>query len=733
MPETRFKARSFRTFFYTYLVLFLVLAIAALGSSIGVLRNERKAQKQATFEERAQKVNLLIDGQLDSVNNVMNILWNTSWITKMMTADDWLEAGFDILRQSEISQSIHSITAANQMISDVTIVYPQKNLAINSSGWWNLDEYARYLSRQMGASEDETKDILTKLPGTDGILSQNFRYAGGGTILITQQLDFTANPRALAVIMLSKGQLNRILQPFLDEQLLSVELYDQRVGSVLVCGAPSKSNTVVIKQSGSFALETRVGYLNDQWMLTTSDLTVFLAAFFVSLLAAGIISYRLAAVSYAPLGRLLARLISSGEHVECREKNEYILIEQSFQKLYDENRDFEKNLGEYKEAAKKTICLRLLKGYFQAERFGDELSRYGIPFTEQQEFAVLLFSWTQWNVSDYSESPYNIMAKSMAVAEYEIRRHKYQAAVVDTMDDSFAVVLSFTKESKSVSEISDQISNEVYGLIGMLPDTAESTFHKGIIGISIAYQEAKSKQEKKPKSGNGTDGTEKEIRFYYPADWERQLFSSICNCDESLAYSIFDQIKKSNEDFPLSDAATPQLLRLIATTVTQAAGETIRSSEHLLLAEAAQKCDWKSMRSAVGEICRKISGEKLGMIHTADNDLLKYVNQNYCDPELSLKKVSQEFNISVASASRLFKEAASINFHEYVTRLRINKAKRLLSEYGYDLKRIVLEIGYDSEYSFKRAFFRVEGKRPKDFLEKTDGVAGSLKKDDDVE
>ena len=46
------------------------------------------------------------------------------------------------------------------------------------------------------------------------------------------------------------------------------------------------------------------------------------------------------------------------------------------------------------------------------------------------------------------------------------------------------------------------------------------------------------------------------------------------------------------------------------------------------------------------------------------------------------------------------------------------KAKELLVLKGYCPREIATEIGYDNEYSFKRAFQRTYGITPRDFFEK---------------
>ena len=95
-------------------------------------------------------------------------------------------------------------------------------------------------------------------------------------------------------------------------------------------------------------------------------------------------------------------------------------------------------------------------------------------------------------------------------------------------------------------------------------------------------------------------------------------------------------------------------------------------------------------------------------------ELADYINGNYCSPDISLKELSDRFGLSVPTISRLCKEALGASFQEYVTRLRLEKAKALLLA-GGSPSEAAEAVGYGSEYSFRRAFQRSENCRLQDW------------------
>ena len=72
-------------------------------------------------------------------------------------------------------------------------------------------------------------------------------------------------------------------------------------------------------------------------------------------------------------------------------------------------------------------------------------------------------------------------------------------------------------------------------------------------------------------------------------------------------------------------------------------------------------------------------------------------------------------NISPYYFSKLFKEEAGITFIEYLTTLRMTKAKALLSDPAIPVKEVGTKVGYQDPNYFSRIFKRYTGKTPTEF------------------
>ncbi|MTI59738.1 MAG: helix-turn-helix domain-containing protein [Firmicutes bacterium] len=92
----------------------------------------------------------------------------------------------------------------------------------------------------------------------------------------------------------------------------------------------------------------------------------------------------------------------------------------------------------------------------------------------------------------------------------------------------------------------------------------------------------------------------------------------------------------------------------------------------------------------------------------------KYIKGHFIE-ELSLSSLAEELNISAGYLSALFREVTDIGFSEYITGLRINKAKDLLSNTNIKIYEISKMVGYHNPYYFSRVFKKTTGKTPSEY------------------
>jgi two-component system response regulator YesN len=97
-------------------------------------------------------------------------------------------------------------------------------------------------------------------------------------------------------------------------------------------------------------------------------------------------------------------------------------------------------------------------------------------------------------------------------------------------------------------------------------------------------------------------------------------------------------------------------------------------------------------------------------------NMLVYITNNY-NKELYLKDLAQEFYLNMTYCCDLFRKHLNMTFHEYLTQIRMKKAKELLLSGEYTVTQISGMVGYIDNYYFSRVFKKYFGVAPKKFKE----------------
>ena len=118
-------------------------------------------------------------------------------------------------------------------------------------------------------------------------------------------------------------------------------------------------------------------------------------------------------------------------------------------------------------------------------------------------------------------------------------------------------------------------------------------------------------------------------------------------------------------------------------------------------------------KSAVYDILDRISSDKKTSIDdVAFSNCLRYMEENFSSPSLSISSVCEYGFVSVSSLQRSFLKHIGISPGQYLCKLRLSKALELLSDNTQTIKQIAFSCGFADEKYFSRAFKRFYGYPP---------------------
>ncbi|ASP39522.1 AraC family transcriptional regulator [Bacterioplanes sanyensis] len=92
---------------------------------------------------------------------------------------------------------------------------------------------------------------------------------------------------------------------------------------------------------------------------------------------------------------------------------------------------------------------------------------------------------------------------------------------------------------------------------------------------------------------------------------------------------------------------------------------------------------------------------------------IKYLNEHY-QQKLDVEQLAQLANMSPSSFHRNFRQMTSTSPIQYIKKIRLTRARQLLTDQGIKVKQAAIQVGYDSPTQFSREFKRYFGLSPQD-------------------
>lgn len=116
------------------------------------------------------------------------------------------------------------------------------------------------------------------------------------------------------------------------------------------------------------------------------------------------------------------------------------------------------------------------------------------------------------------------------------------------------------------------------------------------------------------------------------------------------------------------------------------------------------------------DVTKHMANRKKNQSENIAAKAISYMTQNF-RKEVSLEDVAKEVNINPYYFSKRFKEETGVNFIDYLTGIRIKKAKELLENPQLSIKEICIKAGYTDPNYFSRIFKKIENITPSEYRE----------------
>jgi AraC-like DNA-binding protein len=585
-------------------------------------------------------------------------------------------------------------------------------------------------------------------------------------------------PFGMILVRLSEDKVSDLLKSLLPYNVGQAFII-QRDGNILL-SSDKKSETVLFQQqladevrqkeaaTGSFVYEKNnethtVSYrtfsrIGTEWVfVSVSPISVItkpvatiskiiLISSIASLLLAFVLSWFASRRIYSPIGRLMYMLTGneswSGSPFETTD--EFKLIEKEWLHLTRESITLQNRLEQQLSHVQEGFLLQLLQGYLYSYSEKDLLDRmrgFGWDVDDKQ-FVVMQIHLTGFaNLEGrFSQGDEGLVTFAAANIVHELALNRLSHAdVINFHDLSLGLLMIMPSEQaykETLLTLSDELMQAINRILKLKVSIAIGKATDSVADIPIQYEQAK------------------QAIGYRRFENENQIID---------LDSLFVDSSKSENMYPF--VLEREIIQMIRTGQQQEAEQAIGAFLEALLERGAKEIDvQQGMLQLLGSILHAVrtSGidpnrifhsanlyEQLTQIrepqkmvnwfnHTiidtfiheleerSDAQLKKvvetamiYLQNNYMK-DISLDSCADHTRTNSVVLSKLFKQVTGKNFIDYLTELRLDKAKELLRETDLKITDVAAEVGYQQTY-FNRIFKKIEGVTPTQYREMSRG------------
>lgn len=500
------------------------------------------------------------------------------------------------------------------------------------------------------------------------------------------------------------------------------------------------------------------GRISDEWMyVSASPITGITAPvvslssliFMVSLsalLLAALLSWFASRKIYSPVGRLFQTLLPEQEGGA---EDEFALIERHWEQLHGQRHALQHTLSEQMPHVKRSFMQQLFQGYLYAyseQELRSRMKRYKWELDEECAFMALYIQLT--GISSLEGKFRNGDESLVTFAAVNIigelaSQHFTQAEIVNFHDLTAGVLLVEPQgriSAEGVMAFGEELEATIGRMLKMQITVAFGAPVSAVSQIPRVYEKAKQAARHRQFDGGSQlidierlDEAELEAsQPRFSLALEQGLIQAVRMGEADEANRLLEQFLESLCAGGAKVSEVQQgmlhLLGGMLRTVIVAGidpGRLYRGEN--LYASLSRIHEPKLMlvwfrEKAIAPFLNELSERSDSGVRRAIEQAMRYIEERYME-DISLESCADHTGTSPFLLSRSFKRVTGINFIDYLTGLRIGKAKELLRDTDMKMNEVAESVGYRQSY-FNRIFKKQEGITPTRFRELSRGEGG---------
>ncbi|WP_248928599.1 helix-turn-helix domain-containing protein [Paenibacillus hamazuiensis] len=461
-----------------------------------------------------------------------------------------------------------------------------------------------------------------------------------------------------------------------------------------------------------------------------------------SLLLVVILSWLASYKIYTPIDRLVRLL--GGDRLFAKSQadhhDEFNLIEKEWLHLTRESAALQNKLEQQLPHVKEGFLLQLVQGFlysYSEEELLERMRNFGWE-VDDRRFLVLHVQLTGFEHLEgrFSQGDEGLVTFAAANIIEELAEGRFEQVNMINFHDLSVGLLIMIPSSQAYKEELEALCGEMMQAIDHIlklqvsitigrpaSSIKDVPSHYEEVREALIYRNFASENQIIDLESLKTEPYANELR--YPFALEREILQMIRTGQRQEAQSLValfleELLERGAKEIDVQQSML-QLLGSILHTIRHSGMDPVRvfkSSnlyEQLAQIRGSQKMlNWFNHK-VIQPFMQELEARADVQIKKAVETALIYLQNNYMN-EISLDSCADHVGMNPVVLSRSIKQVTGKNFIDYLTELRMDKAKELLRETDLKMGDVAVSVGYQHSY-FNRIFKKQEGITPSEYRE----------------
>lgn len=752
-----------RAFVFSFLITFIIPVFC----NIFVLFNNKNVMKESIYDYNAaamQQLSYILDGYLKTIDIISYQIANDEKLQELIT-ESMESKRNDSSKHIELSEYLKNYKHMSSVIQDVCIYINSADKVVTSSlctdsksffynnylfesyeysAWYDtfLDTYSyqRYFGNIRCTLVNKTENLI--------VYKQSMPVVPNGKI------------QAQLIIMVNADEIMNIMSK--GDNLKGTKSYIiDNIGNVIISTAnESEISKNVLRniqndKEGIFEIKIDkkpyvVLYSNSsqlKWSYVTYiPVNIFLQNLSrINIIA--LISYSICfslgiciiwffgKKSYKPIKNILTNMRVNGSG-KFDSGNEYDYINQNIIESSKRADDLKSIIENKNDALKNEYLVGLLKGNIDGKQLNSEKFRE-IDFPVNNDEYALIYIYIENSEDIFSievTKEYEMIKFIIRNVLTELLAENSEVHSVELEYRRLAFIINsdngYCKRADKLNEIAEVLTNLMKNEFEIGIFVAISKAHKGAENLKSCYIEVKELSNYRSVFDNNpimnyyefeNNGFKNRyFNYCYSSEMENKVINICSSGKRNELENIIDEIYSANSELI---ARNPRLMRCLYfdiygtyMKIVNNFYDTNKDFENLDFEEkyndtASPEVLFEYLKSAFGELCDLID-KSLKTSKSMLDEIKDYIAANYMNYDMGLDSISEKFDITPKYLSNYFKKYERVKLIDFITDLRMEKAKEFLVSTDLSMGEIAEMVGYSSDIVFSRSFKKKEGVPP---------------------